>query len=164
MMLWHYTTGALLGAILKSGVVRVARACALPGERPLAWLSANQDFEPTAIKFAFDDAGNMRVLTLAELAHHGEGLGRLGISVDIARALGFQRWPMAAARARMRPDVIAAMEQSGRDQGATPADWWGGRAIPVSAFARIEYRTSVADSWTEPHAFVDGKPVKGVLL
>ena len=146
-MLWHYTTGDLLRAILQSGVVRIARASALPGERPLAWISANQEFEPTAIKAAFDSAGRYRQLTLAQLAQNSGGLGRLGLSADNAEAMGFRRWPMAARWARLPPDAIVAMERLGIEEGATPSDWWGGRAIPVSAFEAIEFRATSAEPW-----------------
>jgi hypothetical protein len=147
LMLWHYTTGDLLKAILQSGVVRVARASAGPGERALAWISANQDFEPTAIKAVFDGLGRLHQLTLDQLAKNSGGLARLGLSVDAARARGFQRWPLVAGMARIQPRVIAQLDRVGRMEGANPADWWGGSAIPVSAFERIEYRATAADQW-----------------
>ncbi len=146
-MLWHYTTGDLLRAIIQSGVVRVARSSTGPGERPLVWLSAHQEFEPTAIKTAFDGFGRLHHLTLAELAFHAGGLARLGLSVSTAQSRGFQRWPMVAGMARLRQNVITGLEVAGRAQGANPSDWWGGKATPISAFERIEFRATASDPW-----------------
>ncbi len=145
-MLWHYTTGDRLAQILESGVVRVARSSALPGERALAWLSANEDFEPTARKCIVED-GAIRVLTVAELALMAGGLARLGLSETAARAMGFMRWPAVAGLGRIKHREVAAMAMKGEIQGAVPTDWWGGRAVLVSQFEKIEFRRVASDSW-----------------
>ena len=146
-MLFHYTTGDRLTLILRDGLVRPATAYVPSSETPVVWLSANPDFEPTAVKGCVD-AGGYRVLGLWEMAQLGGGLVRLGLSVAKAKRRKFLPWPFCAVRARMDQHLIQGLGREGIKQGANPSHWWGGPAIPVHVFDVIEVRDSVDAPWS----------------
>jgi hypothetical protein len=120
MNVWHYTAWSRLSDIVDSGELRPSNTGA-PGEHPLLWFSANQNWEPTATKMIFDSSGRVRQLSFQQQA---ELLGciRLGIPVDDARLL---EWKEACNAAGTPRSVRRALESAGRKRGGNPVHWFG---------------------------------------
>lgn len=47
-LVWHYTNGRMIDAILESGVIKLATAGLQPPERPAAWFSTNPLWDASA--------------------------------------------------------------------------------------------------------------------
>lgn len=108
-MVWHYAPWAYLARMVESGVLRPSAAGA-PGESPLLWFSANQQWEPTATKiFTF----KQQAMTL--------GCIRFGLPADDPRLLN---WREACLTAGTPREARRGMVQAGKKRGAHPAQWF----------------------------------------
>ena len=74
--LYHYTHHKALLGILKEGNIKLATASA-EKTKPIAWLSTNKDFEPTALKGWFDEVNNQRGSFTLEQQFEKFGLARI---------------------------------------------------------------------------------------
>ena len=81
---WHYTTGARLTVILKTGMIEPATAGVIPPEKPVVWFTESDDWEPTANKMLRSEDGTIRSLSREETAHHAGGLVRIGVAQESA--------------------------------------------------------------------------------
>lgn len=119
MIVWHYTTGRCLSAILDAGEIRPATLGVPAHERPIVWFSTNQQFEMTARKGIIRH-GQRLTATIREMHDLDGGLFRLG--VDPARLLSFAELKQAA---HMDAQTIAGLRRAARAVGADPRQWMG---------------------------------------
>ncbi|AWB33939.1 hypothetical protein [Orrella marina] len=127
---WHYTTGdhrlksiTGLGFLIPSNV-------GAPKERPLLWFSANQEYEPTAIKMVARADGSIEQLTF-EQQNELAGCVRFGLPAADRRLMS---WKRACSFARTPRVVRTAMEQTGIQCGGNPAHWFAvSELIPVNS-------------------------------
>lgn len=130
--LWHYTTGLHAERIFLSGVIATTAVGCPDQERPVAWFSSNQFFEPTALKAVVSaQTGVIRSLDLRGQHELGGGTYRFG--THDPEAVGLIPWPTLAAKARISGRMRQELEHEGRRVGADPADWWGSlKPVPIS--------------------------------
>jgi hypothetical protein len=125
-LVWHYTSWATLPRIVAAGRLLPGDAQD-PGETPMLWFSARQDWEPTATAQVVDGA-QPRMLTLQE---HRQRFGcvRFGLPGGDPR---LSPWELACRAAGMGLTRRRKLEAWSRQAGANPADWFGtSQAIPL---------------------------------
>jgi hypothetical protein len=83
-MRWHYTTVEKLKLILNDQCIRVATVGVPEYEKPSAWFSVREDWEPTATK-AIRVEGVIRTATLDEMIERAGGLARIGVADAVAK-------------------------------------------------------------------------------
>lgn len=118
-VVWHYAPWSYLAAIVESGALRASNAGA-PGETPMLWFSANQQWEPTATKMTRDNSGKVFRMSFhqqVELA----GCIRFGLSAKDPRLLN---WKAACAAAGTPRETRRALEKVGKKEGADPEQWF----------------------------------------
>lgn len=119
MIAWHYTTGECFERIAAAGFLRPATIGLDPGERPIAWFTTNQEWEPTANKGVMD-SGTRRDATKEETRALGRGLVRFGI--DEQRLIP---WPKLARKSRMNAETMESLERTAKEHGSNPKQWRG---------------------------------------
>lgn len=135
--LYHYTIGAKLRLIAGSGheggELQTRGHGAAPGEKPVLWLSANPQWEPTATKVISLDGGRTFMRPSLAQLHAAAGLFRFRVRprqvVAELESRGIEcklvPWTRIAMVARIQPAAMVDMVQRGLSWGATPMHWWG---------------------------------------
>ena len=127
-MVWHYSAGTKLSAIVNCGELRGTNVVAA-WERPMLWFSANQHWEPTATKLLISKDGIVTELTFEQQAKKF-GCIRFGLDADDYRLL---EWKAACRMAGTTRGIRRSLEKSGRRLHANSADWFATEhRIPVS--------------------------------
>lgn len=129
---WHYTVGAPLAAIARSGCLRPGNAhdadrsepvrTGQPADasRAILWFSRNQKWDPSAAK---DERLRTDARTPSRSGLHTRfGLYRFGLRADDRRLLP---WPTVTRVADIDVPDAMAMVASGLRCGAAPTDWIG---------------------------------------
>jgi hypothetical protein len=138
-MIWHYTKGTRIDAILEDGFIRPTSIGISKGERPIVWFSTRQDWEPTITAGLAEDG-----ITLEDYVQAAKGLFRIGVADDFP----LKTWRVLLRESRMdlrRADgllLVAAKE------GASPDDWRG-TFYPVPSTAWISRQALIGNEWTE---------------
>lgn len=116
---WHYTPWSYLKEICGYGELLTTNTGAAH-ENPLLWFSANQRYEPTAIKLTSNGLGGLRRTTFDEQVSK-VGCIRFGLSAKDLRLLN---WDKACKTAGMTKKEKIALEARGKELGANPAQWF----------------------------------------
>lgn len=126
-MIWHYTPGCFLPAILRSGVLMPSSGGRL-GELPAVWFSFRRDWDPGAgmgplvASFLPDEELAARVLSAIEterirrrdpVASPAERLQDPGYRAAVARAM----------RVRVSPNALGGLARIGVDPADAPLTW-----------------------------------------
>jgi hypothetical protein len=151
-IVWHYTLGIYIHQIIADGEIHLSDNTK---DRPIAWFSANQDWEETARR-NLNVNGVRKPLNRIETEKHGKGLYRIGVHPDEAN---LKPWIRLKRHARLAPSSVYLLEDTAKELGANPFDWWGSLK-PVSSehWVRIEHFAD--NTWNEmatPLLFVDVK-------
>jgi hypothetical protein len=117
-MIWHYTIGLKLAAILEAGELRPSTAGVPAGERPAVWFSRNPYWERTANK-AWVVAGRSYVLTREETEARGNGLVRFQVPPDAA-PYDWEDFKRLSGASRLS---IRQMERRAHDLLALSSEW-----------------------------------------
>lgn len=115
---FHFAPWIKLAAIVKSRSLLPSNAGAA-GEKPLLWLSANQQWEPTATKMVSSKRGP-RLLSFDEQVDRF-GCVRFGLDASDRRLLS---WSNACKVADIGREERRRLERTGKRLGADPADWF----------------------------------------
>ena len=117
--LWHYTTWDRLPHIVESGKLQTTNAGA-SHVKPLLWFSANQGFEPTALKMARLSNGQVIQLSFRQQLENF-GCVRFGLSGGFENCLN---WRDACRYDGTSNAERRAMESYGRKIGGNPVHWF----------------------------------------
>lgn len=134
MLLYHYTIGIKIPAILDTGVILTSPRKPTRPERAVAWLSSNDSYERTAMKMAMEPNGTYRMLSLSEMDAHAGGVWRIVFdSADIR--IPISPWVDIWKSSRMGFAMARRLERRATECGANPHDWWGSlKVIPLDRF------------------------------
>ena len=136
---WHYTTGEKLDLILRSGAILPTTAKVPPHEKPVAWFSTSDVWEPTATKVPLP--GKLGQLMTA---HVQGGLARIQVPASAAPHR-IQDLPRLAGTS---PDDWLGLVLSGLELGADPTTWrFSLVPVPVSFFQAVEFLDLATDRW-----------------
>lgn len=120
-ILWHYTCGARLKLILKSGEIRPATAGIEKGERPAVWFSSNPVWEETANKLLVDPwTGEVRSLTKQETHKYAGGLARIAVSPKTAPT----NWEGFCRESGASMKTLAGLKKAAYSMGSRPSQWF----------------------------------------
>jgi hypothetical protein len=166
-LVWHYTNGGAIDAIIESGIVDLARAGIGAHERPAAWFSTNpaweasanrgnvflkkRDYQPGAVSVKTEDIeekpfdpdkmdremGRFRIGVLAEAARHG--------------------WESFKKLSGIDKDVAMALERMAAEGKGNPVEW----RVSFHPVERLQWRTvekMVSGVWVR---YVDLDPIRG---
>lgn len=124
---WHYTTGACFKQIVETGYLLPSNGLVEPPEKGVLWFSTNQYFEPTACKMD----RSFRLCSMEETMELGGGLVRFGV----ARSR-LHPWKTICRKAKTPLQIRESLERVGREQGATPKEWYCTlKPVPVESCA-----------------------------
>jgi hypothetical protein len=145
-ILWHYTVGCHLEAILSSRVLRASTAhLARPQERAV-WFSARQDWEPTANK-GWSEHGTYRGLTRQETMEKSGGLVRIGVRPTTAP----YGWADYVRLSGINRKMAAGLRKAGVRAGSNPYDWFVSfMPVPMEKWVAVETYNPISNEW-QPH-------------
>lgn len=147
MKYYHYTPEDRLEEILDSEVIKLAKASTFnKKEKPVAWVSTNQFWEPTATKMWADSNGNYSPMTFEEQ------LSEFGCARIEVEPVGLYTWAKLIHIARMNERFAYEMEKVGIEKGGRPRDWYGS-LTPISINRWIRAEVLRGDKWEEYEVF-----------
>jgi hypothetical protein len=131
---FHYTVETRLEDIINSEKIKLATASVYAKkEKAVAWVSSNENWEPTATKMVADNFGNPKKLTFEEQVEH---FGCARIEVE---AKGLAKWSKLRHAAKMDSKMANTMENTGIKQGGRPSEWFGSLyPITINRWIRAE--------------------------
>ncbi|MDA9344085.1 hypothetical protein N9R06_03225 [Algibacter sp.] len=133
MKLYHYTHTKALKQILKDGKIKIATASAPRKTKPIAWVSAHEHFEPSALK-GYVTYLEQRTLTFKE---QFEGFGC--VRIEILPHSNLHTWAKLYHSANYEDGTYRSLTDAGIDAGANPDDWYGSlKPIPAKYFIKVE--------------------------
>jgi hypothetical protein len=131
-----------LQLIRESCALRPNGAKVAPNERPVVWFSADDVYEPTAIKLLhMPGQARLRRPTVAEL-HDLVGVFRFAIDRDDPRLAA---WPAVHRKARISAAGVANMLRAGVEIGAKPMNWFG--AFEDIALSDLRFEAWTGQQW-----------------
>jgi hypothetical protein len=137
--LFHYTTRAKLDLILRSGAILPTTAKVPPHEKPVAWFSTSDEWEPTATKVPIP--GKLGLLATAQAQG---GLARIQVPASVAPHR-IQDLPRLAGTT---PQDLLGLVLSGLELGADPTTWrFILVPVSVSLFREVEFLDLATDRW-----------------
>jgi hypothetical protein len=137
--LFHYTTTLKLRSIINSGHIAPTSAKVPPHEKPVAWFSTSEVWEPTATKVPIP--GKLGQLATA---HAQQGLVRIQVPASAAPHR-IQDLPRLAGTS---PDDWLGLVLAGLELGADPTTWrFSLVPVPVSLFSEVEFLDLATDRW-----------------
>lgn len=130
--LYHYTVGAKLPLIAKSGSLAPRRysAAASPREKPILWWSENPTWDATANKPMSKDGGKTFFRPSLRELQQAVGIYRYRLDCrkpEALQAIGVKpiHWSRLPAVAHIAPNDVRDIVDRGLKFGATPTLWWG---------------------------------------
>ena len=136
---FHFTTGAKLLSIINSGAIKPTTAKIEPHEKPVAWFSTQEHWEPTATKVPI--AGMQGQI---ETAKAQGGLVRITVPGTCA-PYHFQQLPMIAGT---KPSVCIGLLIAGLELGSDPDAWrFTPTPVPTALFREVEFFNFANDTW-----------------
>jgi hypothetical protein len=120
-MIWHYTVGQHFISILEEGEIRTTTAYLAPGEKPIAWFSTEQFWEPTVTKGLRTAEGAVQNLGMQEQHEGNFLLCRLGVDEEVAP----YRWRELKQLSGMPPHIAAGLARVAKHRGGNPSRWRG---------------------------------------
>ena len=136
---YHFTTGKKLKQIINSGCIRPTMAKIQPHEKPVAWFSTQDQWEPTATKVPIPGmAGQI------ETAKAQGGLVRITVPGTCAPYI-FPQLPLIAGT---KPSVYIGLLLSGLELGSDPSTWrFTPTPVPTALFREVEFYDFANDRW-----------------
>ncbi len=131
---FHYTTESRLEEIIQSEKILLAhKSVGHNKEKPCAWVSTNNKWEPTATKLVMDEFGQTHRMTFYEQL---DSFGCARIEVE---SKGLIPWKQIKKLANMNPKIAQQMEYVGAELGAKQNDWYGSFSpIDINRWIRAE--------------------------
>jgi hypothetical protein len=138
-VVYHYTTGLKLRAIINSGAIKPSTAHVPSTEKPVAWFSTSPQWEPTATKCPVAGKSGQLVTAKAQ-----GGLVRITVPTSSA-PYRIQQLPRIAGTSL---EAYAGLILSGLELGADPGAWRFTLApVPSALFREIEFYDFASDRW-----------------
>ena len=136
---FHFTTGAKLRSIINSGAIKPTTAKIEPHEKPVAWFSTQEQWEPTATKVPI--AGMQGQIATAQAQG---GLVRISVPGTCAPYV-FQQLPLIAGT---KPSVCIGLLIAGLELGSDPDTWrFSTTSVPTALFREVEFFDFTHDRW-----------------
>jgi|GEM_PF-5529299 len=153
---YHYTPAIRIEEIVKSGQINLATASvASPKEKACAWVSTNENFEPTAIKGKMDENGVYTPLTFDEQIEVF-GLARIQV-----RPIGLTNWGKIKHLANMNLRFAKEMENSGIKMGGNPKEWFGSLE-PITRENWIKAEVYNNGEWIDYPMYIESEKEKEI--
>jgi len=136
---FHYTTGLKLRSIINSGVISPSTAQVPPHEKPVAWFSTQEHWEPTATKVPVPGKAGQLITAQAQ-----NGLVRITVPANCA-AYTFPQLPLIAGTS---PKTCIGLLLSGLELGADPGAWrFTPTPVPTALFREVEFFDFASGRW-----------------
>jgi hypothetical protein len=137
--IFHYTTGLNLRSIINSGAIKPTTAKIEPREKPVAWFSTQDQWEPTATKVPIPGIQGQ-----IETAKAQGGLVRITVPGSAAPYI-FPQLPLVAGT---KPSVCIGLLIAGLELGSDPDTWrFTPTPVPVTLFREVEFYDFAHDRW-----------------
>ncbi|EGQ7973585.1 hypothetical protein I7Z51_002508 [Vibrio parahaemolyticus] len=133
MKLYHYTLGIKLNSILEMGLLRTSPLKPTYPEKPICWLSSNANFEMSALKLGMDRSGQSSLLSIHQMANHGDGLYRFVFESE-SMSVEVLPWAILKPRSKAKPKIVKRLIDRAKLANANPNEWFGslGQPIPIT--------------------------------
>ena len=136
---WHYTTGERLRSIINSGAIIPTTAKVPPHEKPVAWFSTSDVWEPTATKVPIP--GKLGQLMTAQAQG---GLARITVPASAAP----HRIHDLSRLAGTTPEDWLGLVLAGLELGSDPTTWRFTLApVPIALIREVEFFDFATDRW-----------------
>lgn len=137
--IYHYTTGLKLKQIINSGAIKPSTAHIEPNEKPVAWFSTQDQWEPTATKVPIPGKQGQLLTAQAQ-----SGLVRITVPGTCAPYV-FPQLPLIAGT---KPSVCIGLLLSGLELGSDPGTWrFTPTPVPSALFREVEFYDFGNDRW-----------------
>ena len=137
--IYHYTTGMKLRSIINSGCIKPTTAKIEPHEKPVAWFSTQDQWEPTCTKASIP--GKLGKLMTAKAQG---GLVRITVPGTCAPYV-FPQLPLIAGT---KPSVCIGLLIAGLELGSYPDTWrFTPTPVPTALFREVEFYDFAQDQW-----------------
>ena len=136
---FHFTTGAKLRQIINSGCIRPTTAKIELHEKPVAWFSTQDQWEPTATKVPIPGIKGQ-----IETAKAQGGLVRIKVPGSCAPYI----FPQLPSIAGTKPTVCIGLLLAGLELGSDPDTWrFTPASVPTALFREVEFYDFASDRW-----------------
>jgi hypothetical protein len=136
---YHFTTGLKLRQIINSGAINPTTAKIDPHEKPVAWFSTQDQWEPTATKVPTPGMQGQIATAKAQ-----GGLVRITVP-GTAAPYAFPQLPLIAGT---KPSVCIGLLLAGLELGSDPDTWrFTPTAVPTALFREVEFYDFAHDRW-----------------
>jgi hypothetical protein len=136
---YHYTTGLKLRSIINSGAIKPTTAKIKPHEKPVAWFSIQDQWEPTCTKVPIPGMQGQ-----IETAKAQGGLVRITVPGTCA-PYAFPQLPLIAGT---KPTVCIGLLMAGVELGADPDTWrFTPAPVPTALFREVEFFDFANNRW-----------------
>ena len=137
--IYHYTTGLKLKQIINSGHIRPSTAHVPSNEKPVAWFSTQDQWEPTCTKASIP--GKLGQLMTAKAQG---GLVRITVPGTCASYV-FPQLPLIAGT---KTSVCIGLLIAGLELGSCPDTWrFTPTPVPTALFREVEFYDFANDRW-----------------
>jgi hypothetical protein len=137
--IYHYTTGLKLRSIINSGAIKPTTAKIEPHEKPVAWFSTQDQWEPTCTKASIP--GKLGQLMTAKAQG---GLVRITVPGTCASYV-FPQLPLIAGT---KTSVCIGLLIAGLELGSYPDTWrFTPTPVPTALFREVEFYDFANDRW-----------------
>jgi len=137
--IYHYTTGLKLRSIINTGAIKPTTAKIEPHERPVAWFSTQDRWEPTATKVPIPGMQGQIATAQAQ-----GGLVRITVPGTCAPYI-FPQLPLIAGT---KPSVCVGLLLAGLQLGSDPDTWrFSPTPVPTAMFREVELYDFASDRW-----------------
>jgi len=137
--LFHYTTRLKLRQIVNSGCIKPTTAKIEPHEKPVAWFSTQDQWEPTCTKVPIPGMAGQIATARAQ-----GGLVRITVPGTCAPYV-FAQLPLIAGT---KPSVCIGLLVAGLELGSDPDTWrFTPEPVPVSLFREVEFYDFASNTW-----------------
>jgi hypothetical protein len=138
-VVYHFTTGSKLKQIINSGCIRPSTAHVPPNEKPVAWFSTQDQWEPTATKVPIPGMPGQIATARAQ-----GGLVRITVPGTCAPYI-FPQLPLIAGT---KPCVCFGLLVAGLELGSDPDTWrFTPHPVPTALFREVEFFDFASDRW-----------------
>ncbi len=136
---YHYTTDLKLKQIINSGAIKPTTAKIEPHEKPVAWFSTQELWEPTCTKVPI--AGMQGQIATARAQG---GLVRITVPGTCAPYV-FQQLPLIAGT---KPSVCIGLLLAGMELGSDPDTWrFTPTPVPTAMFREVAFFDFANNRW-----------------